>query len=219
MLDSPLRPAQPGLRERKKLQTRRRIVEVALELCDANGFEATTVEQIAEAADVSPRTVNRYFESKEDIVVAPIEDWGNALAEQLRRQPVIGNELQSLFDAYLAMMDSVITNDEPISFRWFEQTHRIIRVSPTVRAHSLEFVDNKLRATGPVLAERLGTTPDAMQVRMISGIFNAICRTGLECELDDVDKRTAELAVTAVTTAYEEFVRTCAVPCAGARRE
>ena len=63
-----------GLRERKKERTRATIARVALELFARDGFAATTLSAIAEAADVSPRTVSTYFPSKEGIVFAVYPD-------------------------------------------------------------------------------------------------------------------------------------------------
>jgi AcrR family transcriptional regulator len=62
--------AKEGRRERKRKQTRHRIIEQALKLFLANGFEATTLDAIADAADISRRTFFYYFKSKEDIVLA-----------------------------------------------------------------------------------------------------------------------------------------------------
>ncbi|NNH71996.1 TetR family transcriptional regulator [Nocardia uniformis] len=210
-----LERTRPGLRERKKRQTRERIIDVALELCDTHGFDATTVEQIADAADVSPRTVNRYFPTKEDIVIAPIPEWSDAVAENLRAQPVTGNEMQALLDAFLALVDRIIGSEEPLPFRWFLQMQGIIRTSPSVRARSLDAAEHKMLQMADVLAERMGSEPDALPVRLILSTWNTIMRVGTECEADIV----AEHIITsprgmadAVVTAYHEFVRVCATP-------
>jgi AcrR family transcriptional regulator len=63
-------PNKEGLRERKRRQTRQRIIDAGLKLFLANGFEATTLDAVAEAADISRRTFFYYFNSKEDIVSA-----------------------------------------------------------------------------------------------------------------------------------------------------
>ena len=66
---SPADAPRPGLRERKKLKTRLAIQEHALRLFREQGYQQTTVEQIADAADVSPSTFFRYFPTKEDVVL------------------------------------------------------------------------------------------------------------------------------------------------------
>jgi AcrR family transcriptional regulator len=77
-----------GLRERKKQRTRATITRVALELFARNGFAATTVNEIAEAAEVSPRTVSTYFPTKEGIVFAEYRASIERLAACLeRREP------------------------------------------------------------------------------------------------------------------------------------
>jgi AcrR family transcriptional regulator len=77
----------PGLRERKKQKTRETIISVALELFAARGYEQTTIAEIAEAAEVSPRTIFAYFPSKEDILFCDVPEFQERLAQALRQRP------------------------------------------------------------------------------------------------------------------------------------
>src|ERR1700704_5854507 len=77
----------PGLRERKKQKTRDTIIKVALELFDERGYEHTTIAEIADAAEVSPRTIFAYFPSKEDILFCNLPEVQERLAHALRERP------------------------------------------------------------------------------------------------------------------------------------
>lgn len=77
--------AEPGLRERKKRETRDRILTTAFRLFQAQGYEATTLQQIGERADVAPRTVSNYFPQKVDLLVAYREDMLGVVESELRR--------------------------------------------------------------------------------------------------------------------------------------
>jgi AcrR family transcriptional regulator len=77
-----------GLRERKKLQTREQITEAAIRLFAGRGFDGTTVDDIAEAADVSRRTFFRYFARKEDVVLAWKQEAADELRQALAARPV-----------------------------------------------------------------------------------------------------------------------------------
>src|SRR6202790_3693122 len=82
-----------GLRDRKKIQTRETIQREAMRLIEENGYANTTVEQIAEAAEVSPSTFFRYFPSKETVLMAT--DLDNVTVEALRQQPADMASLQA----------------------------------------------------------------------------------------------------------------------------
>src|SRR6201982_2739366 len=88
----------PGLRERKKIKTRQDIRREAFRLIDANGYAATTVEQIAEAAEVSPSTFFRYFPSKESLLLA--DDLDPLVLEAFKAQTPALSPSQAIRRAY-----------------------------------------------------------------------------------------------------------------------
>lgn len=87
-------PPRLGLRERKKAKTRASIQEHALRLFREQGYEATSIEEIAEAAEVSPSTVFRYFPTKPDLVI--YDDLDERMIEAFRAQPPELNAVQAL---------------------------------------------------------------------------------------------------------------------------
>lgn len=104
-------------------------------------------------------------------------------------------------------------------FEWFQRMQRISRTSPTVRARSMDIADSKTVEIHTALAERIGADSESMTVRLIAATFNAILRTGMECDAEVPEGEpavSAEASVRAVRGAYDEFVRRCAVPVAAA---
>ncbi len=75
-----------GLRERNKARRRAAIVAAALELFAERGYDETTIADIAEAAEIAPRTVLTYFPTKEDIAMAPVDDVTDRVAMLLRER-------------------------------------------------------------------------------------------------------------------------------------
>lgn len=80
-------PAVPGLRERKKQQTRETITRAALRLFAERGYDETTLADIAESAQVAPRTIFAYFEGKEDILFCEEHNFLGVLKQKLDERP------------------------------------------------------------------------------------------------------------------------------------
>src|SRR5882757_6007647 len=98
-----------GLRERKKIRTKETIQREAYRLFEENGYANTTVEQIAEAAEVSPSTFFRYFPSKEMVLMA--NDLDNVTVKALEQQPAGIPSLQA-FRRALEITMAKLSEDE-----------------------------------------------------------------------------------------------------------
>ncbi len=95
---------RPGLRERKKQKTRETIINVALELFAHKGYEQTTIAEIADAAEVAPRTIFAYFPSKEDILFYDSAEVQERLAHALRERPEGTTALDALREFIFASL-------------------------------------------------------------------------------------------------------------------
>ncbi|MEU6821677.1 TetR family transcriptional regulator [Streptomyces atriruber] len=171
-ISAPAGAPQPGLRERKKLKTRIAIRDATYRLIREQGYEATTVEQIAEAAEVSPSTVFRYFPTKEDIVLT--DEFDPFLEQQLRERPVDEPIVESLR----------VVLRQALSFDFAEEPEvtrlrtKLMTEVPAVRSRMLE----SMSVTGGILcrsiAERTGRDPGDLEVRAFSmGLIGALTET------------------------------------------
>jgi len=158
----------PGLRERKKAKTHEAIQREALRLFKAQGYSETTIEQIAEAAEVSPSTFFRYFPTKEDVVLHDALD--PLMVEAFRAQPP---EL-SPFQALRRAMRSVIIDLSPEELALEEERAFLIRTEPALRSKSLESLVGSLKMFVEVAAERTGRSPDDFEVRNAVGVVGGI---------------------------------------------
>jgi AcrR family transcriptional regulator len=92
------------LRDRKKQRTRRMLIDAAVDLCLRQGYEGTTVEQIARAADVSTRTFSRYFATKDAVFIAVLDDFGEEIVAELTAQSPDLGPLEALRAAHAAVL-------------------------------------------------------------------------------------------------------------------
>lgn len=158
-----------GLRERKKQRTRATIVDVASRLCAERGYEHTTVDQIAAAADISPRTFSRYFPNKEAVIGALIEDIAEHVADALARQPRDITEHEALERAHLEVLRAA-EGDDPgaMSFDRVNGFLQIVNGSPTLGLASFTYRPES--PTLPVieaLARRMGIDAGHRAVRIL----------------------------------------------------
>jgi AcrR family transcriptional regulator len=151
-----------SLRERKKLATRRQLRRAALELVGERGLANVTVEDIAEAADVSPRTFFNYFPSKEAALFGGEPDRAAALRDRVARLApgapaveVLRTVMAQDAEAVAAELRSL--GGDPMD--WLRRM-KVARTDPHVRAAQAAHMATMERAIGEGLATRLGADPD-----------------------------------------------------------
>ncbi len=155
---------RPGLRERKKQQTREKIEQVALHLFAERGYDETTLAEIAEAADVSPRTIFAYFQSKEDILFCDEPSLYERLEQTLEQRPPGATTV----DALREFVSSFDESDEQAKLR-----KRIIganaglRLSERARSAPIEQLITKS------IARDLDAGPDDVRPLLIAASVTA----------------------------------------------
>jgi AcrR family transcriptional regulator len=168
--------APPGdRRQRKKARTRRDLVEAAARLIGERGFEGTTIEDITDAADVSPRTFFRYFASKEEVLFSEHPQNVDDLQKQLASCPEGEPLLVSVQEAMLTLADRFQENKEFHLMRI-----RLTRESQAVAACGLRIQQDWVRIISRALAERLGVDVRGdLRPTLIAGTANAAIRSAL----------------------------------------
>jgi AcrR family transcriptional regulator len=200
-------PAALGLRERKKQRTRATLIDAAVELCERQGFERTTVDQIAAIADVSPRTFNRYFATKDAIALALIDDAIDVADAELAGQPSDISHFEALRRSYVVMYAG--TKSAPpgaLSADRMMCTVRIIMTSPTLRQAALEY---RRHAVNVELAKRMGVDVEDRRVKLISAVWGSIIMTALgDLSEQDVDWEHTGIddIVTRLEATFAEFM-------------
>jgi AcrR family transcriptional regulator len=196
-----------GLRERKKQRTRAMLIDAAVELCERQGFERTTVDQIAAIADVSPRTFSRYFATKDAIALALIDDAIELAAIELAQQPTDISHFEALRRSYIAMYRA--TTSAPaggLSAERMMCTVRIIMTSAALRQAALEYRPHSVNVE---MAKRLGVDLESRRLKLISAVWGSIIMTALgDLAEPDVDWQRVgiEDVVTRLEATFAEFM-------------
>jgi AcrR family transcriptional regulator len=149
-------PAEAGLRERKKQQTRELIADAARQLWAERGFDAVTVAEVARAANVSEVTVFNYFPTKEDLFYGGMQFFEEKLLDAVReRAPG-----ESVLEAFrLPVLEGLkrLAADEPATV--IATAGRLISASPALEAHEREIIARYTRLLAEQLAEEAGAGP------------------------------------------------------------
>lgn len=138
-----------GLRAATREVVRRKLSDIALDLFVEQGFDAVTIEQVAEGAGISARSVYRYFPTKEDLVIDPPGPYGEFVTEALKARPADEGIMTSLHASYAALMGTR------------EQDRRdkvgmyLLSRSPSLRARNIEKHEHWAEMLTPVVSSRL----------------------------------------------------------------
>lgn len=192
-----------GLRARKKEATRETIADATLALACEVGPDVVTVEQIAEAADVSPRTFFNYFGSKEDALFSMRPGRLEEMLATLQERPDDEPSLDALRAALVVSTDSFTEQAE----RWSRRL-RLVREHPYLLSNYLATYSDIEDALVRVLAQRLGADPDRdLSPKLFVGVAVAALRIAVnhwqEAETTRSLEELVDEAFTTLTTGLE----------------
>jgi AcrR family transcriptional regulator len=170
--------AHPGLRERKKQRTRDALLRAALELFVSQGYEQTTVDEIADAVDVSQRTFFRYFANKEEAAFAVQEVVESRFVAALHERPAAEPPLEALRRAVLDCWDTVgETIEATVPVELYMRTFQLIESTPTLLAVHLRRSTELEEQIARVIAAREGLDVDAdPRPRVAVASFSGVMR-------------------------------------------
>ncbi len=168
--------SETGLRERSKARRRAAIIRAAYGLFAERGYDATTVADIAEAAEVSPRTVAMYFPAKQDIALSRFSDGVASLTDAIRdRRP--GETVHDVFGRWL-----LTSQAEPEDRELYRLARRMFAANPDLGALRTARMTAAVREGAAVIAADTGSTPDAIGPRLAAAAAAAIAMEIVDTE-------------------------------------
>jgi AcrR family transcriptional regulator len=153
-----------GLRERKKQRTRQTIARVALDLFAENGFHRTTIKQVAEAADVAPRTVSGYFPSKEELVF-PDHDVVFGELERRLTQRLPEETTATALRAWIGWLLQEIEDTDHDELR---RRREVVESDPALRTFERGLQERAERTIAAAAAVDLGLDADDLLPHMVA---------------------------------------------------
>ncbi len=155
-----------GLRDRKKQKTRESIQRTALRLFEKQGYEGTTIEQIAAAVEISPSTFFNYFPTKEDVVLYDAYD---PMAIQMFLDRPKDEPLNVGLRQVLESLAATFERDEHLILA----RGRLFLEVPELRARMWDEAERTQLMIGQLLAQRTGRRPDDFELRVTARIVTA----------------------------------------------
>ena len=152
----------PGLRERKKQQTRELIAQVARSLFTERGFEAVTVDDVARAADVSRKKVFNYFPTKEDLVYWRLETFESELLTAVgERRP--GESITAAFERFVLTPRGLLAERDPEAVEHLAALTRMIVASPALLAREGQIFERYTASLADLIAEQTRPRDDDVE--------------------------------------------------------
>ena len=190
-------------RERKKQAVRQALEEAALRLFDTTGFSATTVDQIADEADVSRSTFFRYFGSKEAVLFDAYDDGGQALSHLLTERPREESALEAFENALVGMsVGDQAQGDRQLAAR----RRRIVDSDDNLRLRRDELVHRwRFRIAG-TLAEREGRSQPERPHLLAAAVGIAVTERITELYVDSPSEQDPETMIRAEFALLRELV-------------
>ena len=164
-----------GLRERNKLERRRRLEDVAIDLFERDGFDETTIEEIAAAAGLAPRTFFSYFATKDDLVLADYATRLDRILTELDHRPVEGPAWSALQAAFSAVAADYEAESDRLRRRF-----TIMATNPSVFARSLQLQAGWEQALADRIRARLQAKADDPNPRLLAATALAVMRASLQ---------------------------------------
>ncbi|MCR8641288.1 TetR family transcriptional regulator [Paenibacillus sp. N1-5-1-14] len=152
-----------SLRERKKAKTMAMVQKHALRLFREIGYNATTVEQIAEVAEISPSTFFRYFPTKEDVILR--DNYDPLIISAFEEQPLDLSPLAAVRNAMLLAVKDM-SEEDLITVR---ERNQLIMSVPELRAATLNNLMQTMDMIAELIAKRVGRSPNDLDVRIFAG--------------------------------------------------
>jgi len=164
---------EPGLRERKKQQTRQTIAQAAHRLFAERGFDAVTVAEVARAANVSEGTVFNYFPTKEDLFYGGMEVFEAELIEAVRERPA-GESVLSAFRRFVLERSERLAAEEVAEL--IEAAARVVSASPALMAREREIVTHYTDSLAALLAAETGAGAGEVEAWAVANALMGVQR-------------------------------------------